>query len=286
MFENGSYIGPYIVRQKLGSGVTGTVFYGWHPEENVPVAIKVLEAHLSKDDGVRTMFDEEARAGLSIESPHVVKTLSAGEEKGFPYIAFEYIHGVPLEELIKNGPISESNCVWVLRQIATGLRELRKKGIVHQDIKPDNILIEKNGTCKLTDLGFARITGGKIKWDGYSAGTAFYMSPEQCSPNSGIPIDWRADLYALGASIYHAATGQPPFVSDDEDEVFNMQVHSAPIPAVEKNVKLSDYFSNVLDRLLEKNPLDRFQTPEELLLEIRNLPIPPKAPEVTIPDRH
>lgn len=282
MIENGSYMGPFVVRKELGRGITGRVYYGWDPRENVPVALKVLDPELTKDASSVTMFEEEGRAGLAVDSPQIVKTLMMGEQDGFRFIAFEYVHGVPLSRLISKGPLAEAECLWVLRQVLLAIRELSKKGIVHQDIKPENIMLEKTGNCKLSDLGFARMKFGKINWDGYAAGTAYYMSPEQCQPWLNLPVDTRSDLYALGSVIYHAATGSPPFMAEEEDKVREMQISKKPDPVDARNPSMSSYFSDTILQMMQKDPERRFQKPEELLLEIRNSPVQAKAPVVNI----
>jgi len=282
MIESGSNLGPYIVRKELGQGITGRVYYGWDPKTNAPVALKVLDPELSRDVSSATMFEEEGRAGLCVNSPQLVKTLKMGVENGCRYIAFEYVHGLPLANLILERPLGEAESIWVLRHVAQAVRELSRKGIVHQDIKPENILIEKTGNCKLSDLGFARVKDGLVKWDGYSAGTAFYMSPEQCQPWLRLPIDTRSDLYALGAVIYHAATGSPPFVAEEDEKVREMQIHQPVPPPIKRNPALSLPFSTFLLQMLNKDPARRFQTPEELLLEIRQLPVKATPPVVNI----
>lgn len=279
MISDGFQLGPYTVRKALGHGVTAHVYYGWDPKAHVPVALKVLNSNLSRDSSLVTMFEEEGRTGLSVNSPQIVKTLMTGNQGGYRFIAFEYIHGVPLDRII---PLVEAEAIWVLRHMAQAVRELSLKGIVHQDIKPENILIEKTGNCKLSDLGFARVKYGRIKWDGYSAGTSFYMSPEQCQPGLRLPIDTRSDLYALAAVIYHAATGTPPFVAEDDEKIREMQIRNRVPPPIQRNPALSPPFSDLLLRMLSKAPEKRIQTPEQLLLEIRRIPVKAEPPTVTI----
>jgi serine/threonine protein kinase len=168
--------------------------------------------------------------------------------------------------------------LWILRQLGQALRQLRQKGIVHQDIKPDNILIDGHGNAKLTDLGFARVAKGRLNWDGVAAGTVLYMSPEQALGRGD--VDWRADIYALGATLYHAATGSPPFYASNEEDLMRMQVYERPQPAQVRNPKLSSPFASILDRMLEKKRELRFQNPEELLLLLRLLDIAPTSPFV------
>lgn len=278
MFEDGSKFGRFIIDRKIGAGSTGTVFRAHTPDNPTPLAIKVLSPDLAKDAGIVTMFDEEAKTGLALSHPNVVRALDVGKENGRYYIVFEFVDGIPLAHLVKRGCLPEGQCVWILRQLAQALRHLRQKAIVHQDIKPDNILIESHGNAKLTDLGFARVATGKMKWEGYAVGTPVYMSPEQAK--GWKEVDGRADIYSLGATIYHAAVGRAPFDGKTEQEMMNMHCNVRPEPARNRNPKLNPDFSAILMRMLEKEPGMRFQHPEELLLSIRMLDVTAVPPFV------
>lgn len=262
----------------MGSGTTGTVYRAHSIEGNKTVAIKVLAREIAKDPSVLTLFNEEAKVGLQLEHPNIVQTIYVGRFEDLPYIVFEFVHGLSLGSMLGRGPLPQEHCLWILRQLAQALRQLRQKGIVHQDIKPDNILIDSEGNAKLTDLGFARVTLGKVNWTGIAAGTALYMAPEQVQGLKN--VDSRADIYGLGATIYHAATGSPPFMATTEKELMRMHLSKRPEPALARNPKLNPDFSNIVARMLEKDPAWRFQHPEELLLALRLLDIAPISPFV------
>jgi eukaryotic-like serine/threonine-protein kinase len=278
MLKEGEIFGRFFVEQLVGRGSTGSVFRARSIEGNKTVAIKILSDELAKDPVVLTMFDEEAHAGLELSHPNIVQTVYVGKHGAIPYIIFEYVHGLSLGSMIKKVAIPEEQCLWILRQLAQALRQLKQKHIVHQDIKPDNILIDSEGNAKLTDLGFAKIQAGKINWTGIAAGTALYISPEQVR---GLKtVDERADIYSLGATIYHAATGTPPFRGTTEKSLLEAHLKRKPDSAKERNPKLNLHFSNILDRMLEKDPQWRYQTAEELLLDLRTLQISPTSPFV------
>jgi serine/threonine-protein kinase len=208
-----------------------------------------------------------------------VQTIYVGRYGELPYIVFEFVHGLTLQSMLGAGPLPEPHCLWILRQLGQALRQLRQKNLVHQDIKPDNIIINHEGNTKLTDLGFARSFRGNISWAGVAAGTPLYISPEQAQ---GLPnVDGRADLYSLGATIYHAATGTPVFYSESEEELMRMHVTRRADPAISRNPKLHPDFSAILARMLEKDPQWRFQHPEELLLALRLLDVAPTSPFVS-----
>lgn len=278
--ERGTRFGQFIIDSKLGSGTTGTVYKAKSVIGNKTVAVKILAPRLAQDKTVLLLFDEEAKVGLQLSHPHIVQTLYVGHHDDLPYIVFEFVEGVSLGSLIRHGPLPQEHCLWILRQLGQALRQLRQRGIVHQDIKPDNILIDGQGNAKLSDLGFARIVKGRLRWDGVAAGTVLYMSPEQALGQSN--VDCRADIYSLGATIYHAATGTPPFSSEIEEELMQLHVYQKAEPALLRNPHLNQEFAAILDKMLEKNPELRFQHPEELLLALRLLDITPQPPPVTL----
>ena len=278
MLKDGCAFGRFMIERFVGSGATGMVYRAHSLDGKRTVAVKVLAPHLAKDPGVVTMFAEEAKVGFQLNHANIVKTIEIGCTEGLHFIVFEFVDGMPLSTLLLKGPLEEGQCIWILRQLGQALRQLRQKSIVHQDIKPDNILIEGRGNAMLTDLGFARAPKGRMQWDGFAVGTPVYMSPEQAR---GLKtVDGRADLYSLGATIYHAATGRPPFESKDETELLMMHVKDRAEPARTRNPKLNADFSAILARMLEKDPQWRFQHPEELLLAIRMLEVTPVPPFV------
>ncbi|MCY3022513.1 MAG: serine/threonine-protein kinase [Planctomycetota bacterium] len=278
MITAGTKFGPFVVEQKLGSGATGTVYRAHSIEGNKTVAIKVLAPELAKDKTTLLLFGEEAKVGLQLSHPNIVQTFYVGRHGDLPYIVFEFVHGLTLQSMLRGGPLPEGHCLWILRQLGQALRQLRQKGIVHQDIKPDNIMIDGHGNAKLTDLGLAKVTMGRVNWAGVAAGTALYMSPEQALGQKD--VDWRADIYSLGATLYHAATGTPPFYSENEEELLRMHVEKRAESALVRNPKLNPDFAAILARMLEKDRQWRFQHPEELLLSLRLLDIAPTSPFV------
>ncbi|HEY3325328.1 MAG TPA: serine/threonine-protein kinase [Planctomycetota bacterium] len=269
MLKPMSKFGHYLVESQVGVGSVGTVYRAHRVDDKQPVALKVLNIHHSGDQSLITMFREEAEVGLQLSHPNIVRTLDVGYEQDRYYIVFEYVVGTPLGEILERGKLPESQCIWILRQVGQALRQLNEKKIVHQDIKPDNLLIEKNGNVKLSDLGFARVPKGKMKWEGLAVGTPHYISPEVARGQE--QVDCRADIYSLGATIYHAATGRPPFEADEEVDVLKAHVYQRLITPRVYNPDLSAEFCYVLCRMLEKDPRQRYQKPEEMLLALRSL---------------
>jgi serine/threonine-protein kinase len=281
MIDIGSQVGEYVVERRLGKGSTARVFSAKNNQNNQVVAIKAFQPELMDNQGLVSIFEEEGNIGLQVKHTNIVQTLAVGRIENQPYIIFEFVHGVNLGTHLNvtKGSLPEEQCLHLMRQMAQALRHLRMKGIVHQDVKPDNIIVDTFGHAKLTDLGFARSINGRIDWTGLRVGTPNYMSPEQADGTK--PVDSRSDLYSLGATIYHAATGTQPFVSEDEGEVLEMQKHKKPDPAWSRNPDLSRPFCNILHKLLEKEPIRRFQQSEEILMALRDLKIEAVPPVVT-----
>ncbi|MCZ7647024.1 MAG: serine/threonine protein kinase [Planctomycetota bacterium] len=274
----GLQLGPYVLRRRLGEGSTGNVWYAFDSVENQPVAIKFLDAQYLNDEAMLALFMEEAKAAAQLQHPHIARALRTGRYDRQPFIVMEYVQGPTLQDLIHTGPLPEGACIWVLRQMAQALRELSRQQIVHQDIKPTNIIVEPDGNCKLVDLGFARRQGGAIDWAGLAAGTALFMSPEQCRGGKGAPVEARSDQYALGATIYYIATGEPPFDGRTDQEIMRLHLEAPLAPAHRRRAQLSQPFSLVLDKMLAKDPAWRFATPEALLMELRRLRTPATPP--------
>ncbi|MCW8128844.1 MAG: serine/threonine protein kinase [Planctomycetota bacterium] len=283
MYQTGTKIGAYTIDRIVGSGATGTVYRAVN-SEGQDVALKILSSRFVQDNLVSKMFEDGARAGLQIHHPHIVRTFDVGTHDGIPFVAFEFVHGVPLaDQMRRAGAMTEGQCIWVMRHMAQALRKLRMNGIVHQDIKPENILIDANGECKLSDLGFARVPLSQVNWARFSAGTPIYMSPEQALGSRGSSkVDHRSDLYSLGATIYHAITGQPPFTSKVEEEILQGHLKERPVAVNVRVPKVSMEFAKLIGRLLEKNPDHRYQTAEHLLLALRIVNTPAEAPLVVV----
>lgn len=282
-FSNGTSVGSYTIERLVGRGAMGVVYRASNLGGSEFFAVKILSLHAMGNKLVQDLFVEEAQAGLQLDHTHIVKTIYFGEHEGRPYIVLEFINGFPLADLIKKGPLPESQCIWVMRQMGQALRYMQKKNILHQDVKPENILIDATGTCKLSDMSFARLPGTRINWSVLQAGTSLYMPPEQwLAGKGGGPIDAHTDLYSLGASIYHAATGDPPFKFHDEQDLRYQHLNVRPEAANVRIRGLSMEFAKILAKLLEKNPRDRYTNAEELLHAMRALTVPQQPPVVSV----
>jgi len=252
-------IGGYRIIEKIGSGTMGTVYKAKQVSLDRVVAIKVLSPHLSRKRDYVEQFLREARAGARLNHPNVISGIDVGEQDGVRYFVMEYASGLTVGELLKRGgALDEARVVKIAIQIARALEHAHEAGLVHRDVKPDNILITKNGTAKLCDLGLAkdRPEGGR------ALGTPHYISPEQAE---GIrEADIRSDLYSFGATLYHMLAGTTPF--EGKAKVV-MVKHVSEYPRLLREIDpdISDAMQSIVKRLMEKQPEHRFQSPRELI---------------------
>ncbi len=216
-------ISGYSVVSRLGEGGMGSVFKAVHDMTGREVAIKVLRPDLAKDEHFRRRFLREARASAALNHPNITKVYDAGEQSGIYYIVMEYIEGETVSNIIRaTRPFNPEYALIVTREAATGLAHAHDKGIIHRDIKPDNIMLNLERVTKITDMGLAKKMeaddeGTDITLTGTVLGTPKYMSPEQVlHPDS---IDHRSDIYSLGATLFYLLTGKPPFDGETSGEV-------------------------------------------------------------------
>jgi serine/threonine-protein kinase len=252
---------------KIGQGGMGTVFKGRQKSLDRLVALKILPPSIAKNKRFIERFQREARASAKLWHPHIVQGIDVGKDEasGLWYFAMEYVDGPSLKALLKQEKVlPEKRALEIVSQVALALQCVADSEMVHRDIKPDNILINQAGLAKLADLGLAKeITdSAELTQSGQALGTPNYMAPEQVRGEDNIDI--RADLYALGATLFHLVTGQPPFKGGTSAEILSKHlVEPAPL-AHKLNPQVSDGCSKLICKLMEKKPDDRVQTPKEL----------------------
>jgi serine/threonine-protein kinase len=253
-------VADFYVLSRIGRGTTGTVYRAHDRKLDRAVALKLLASHLAADPKYVERFLREARLAARINHPNVVQVFDVGQWRGTHYIVMEHVEGRSLERIISDdGPLDEPAAVRTALGVAEALRAAATKGVVHRDIKPGNVLIRKDGTVKLADLGLA-VAAGEAGEDG--VGTPYYMSPEQARNASD--IDTRSDIYSLGCTLYHAVTGRPPFKGTSAYETLRLHVEaSRPNPRALRP-DISPAFAAALRRMTAIRPRDRFQSPDEL----------------------
>ncbi len=258
-FETEREIGGYRLIEKIGAGTMGTVYKAKQISLDRVVAIKILSPHLAHKGDYAERFLREARSVARLNHPNVISGIDVGEADGVRYFVMEYASGVTVGSLLaRGGAMEESRVLRVAVQIARALDHAHEAGLVHRDVKPDNILLTKDGIAKLCDLGLAK----DRPEEGVSLGTPNYISPEQAK---GLrDVDIRSDLYSFGATLYHMATGQPPF-SGNAKVVMVKHLSEKPRSPRELEPDLSEAFDSIILRLLQKEPIDRFATPKELI---------------------
>jgi serine/threonine-protein kinase len=271
----GQRFGNYQAVSLLGEGGMGEVYLAEHPGIGRQVAIKVLRSELGHDASVLARFVNEARAANSIRHPNIIEILDSGvTDNGISYLVMELLQGESLTARIRRlGRLPSQEAVVLANQTASALGAAHAKGIVHRDLKPDNLFVVPEPTnpgsehIKVLDFGIAKLQSNvnsqHVKTrTGSLMGTPIYMSPEQCLGTKD--IDWRSDIYSLGAILYEMLTGQPPFVSEGFGALLNMHMNQAPVPPRKLEPSVSPGLDEAVLKMLAKKPEDRFQSMAEV----------------------
>lgn len=265
--------GKYRIEELIKSGGMGSVYRGKHVLMDKTVAIKVLRPSLAGDDAVVARFSREAKAASKISHPHAVNVTDFGEaENGVVFLVMEYLDGRTLKEIIsKEAPLALDRVIEIVRQVAGALDVAHSQGVVHRDLKSENImLVHHNGDewAKVLDFGIAKIRqpegahDTEITQANLVVGTPQYMSPEQCSQSGG--LDARSDIYSLGIILYEMLAGRVPFTGESATAIMMKQVQDAPPSILSVRSDLPAAVDGVIKRALAKQPIDRFQSAGEL----------------------
>ncbi|MBA4187540.1 MAG: hypothetical protein C0467_05920 [Planctomycetaceae bacterium] len=267
--EVGSTLGKCLLTGILGKGGRGTVFSALHTTLNIPVAVKVLQADDRDDQEHRQELQNEAQLLARLNHPNVVRVLDF-DHTAIPYVVLEFVEGPSLAELIgQTGGLRSERAIDVILQAARGLAAAWELSIVHRDIKPANILLTRSGVVKVADLGLA-LDSDRPDPDAVSGvplGTCAYMAPEQARGTG--KADFRSDIYSLGATLYHAVTGQLPFSAKNPREMLFKHATSPLVPAHEVAPGHVDpRLSNVISQMMAKEPGERFSSYKSLIEEL------------------
>ena len=257
-------IGDYDVECEIGRGGMGVVLKAFDSNLNRPVAIKILAPYLAANGAARERFAREARAAASVFHPNVIAIHGVTNTQKTPYIVMPYIAGSSLQKYVDDiAPLELKDMTRIARQIASGLSAAHSQGVIHRDVKPANILIEQGvSRVVITDFGLARAEcDASMTRTGWLAGTPNFMSPEQAY---GRQVDGRSDLFCLGSIMYFMATGRLPFRANSPMAVLNRICNEQPSPIREVNSDVSKTFADITEKLLTKDPDDRFQTAGQL----------------------
>jgi hypothetical protein len=252
----------YEVIEELGRGGMAVVYRAREVALDREVAIKVLPALLAMDAEFVERFQHEARTAGKLEHPNIVPIYRVGQSGHVTYFVMKYLRGQSLSAILRERPkIPAREVQRILIETASALGYAAKFGVVHRDIKPDNILLDHEGRCVITDFGIAKTSGARLTAPGTSMGTPRYMSPEHAQ---GVPMDGRSDIYSLGVVAYQALTGTIPFDGEDPFAVLYKHVNS-PLPRPDLASTEETTLYSVIERMLAKVPEERFQSAEDLL---------------------
>jgi len=267
--HSGKRLGQYHLLRRLGCGAMAEVYLAEQRSLGRQVAVKILRGDLARDATSVQRLRNEAMAAAALVHANIVQIYEVGRVGSVYFIAQEYVAGENLAERIRRtGPLEPGPAIRILRQIAAALAKAAEHGIIHRDIKPENILLSKSGEVKVADFGLARRSGSgaALTREGLTMGTPLYMSPEQIE---GRPLDCRSDLYSLGVTCYHMLAGRPPYLADTALAVAMQHLNAAPRRLADLRPELPPGLGRIVHQLLRKRPNDRYQTPWELLEDLR-----------------
>jgi serine/threonine-protein kinase len=279
----GTRLGRYEIRSKLGAGGMGEVYLAEDTRLHRKVALKILPADLAANKDRMRRFEQEAQAAAALNHPNIAHIYEIGEDAGPHFIAMEFIDGETLRERMRTAPIKLSEALDVATQIASALAAAHVAGIIHRDVKPENVMLRRDGIVKVLDFGLAKLaqttpesidteapTRANIKTEpGVVMGTAIYMSPEQAR---GLPVDARADIFSLGVVLYEMISGRLPFEGASRNEVIASVLSEKESPPLARYAReVPAEFERIVSKSLRKNRDERYQTSRDLLIDLKNL---------------
>jgi serine/threonine protein kinase len=279
--NKGKMIGHYRILQLLGKGGMGEVYLAQDTRLDRSVALKILPLQFTTDADRVLRFIQEAKAASALNHPNIITIYEIGQESGTHFIVTEYVEGQTLRQMMDGSRQHLSDVIEIIIQAAWALSAAHKSGIVHRDAKPENIMVRPDGLVKVLDFGLAKLvsrrsssgSGGTPKPEiktapGLILGTLQYMSPEQAN---GQPIDARTDIFTLGVVLYELIAGRAPFEGDNAIAVIDSILSAAPPPLTKARKNLPPEVQQIVDKALCKNKEQRYQTFEEMLVDLKNL---------------
>jgi len=262
----GRTVGPYDIERLLGQGGFAWVFAG-RELDGTAVAVKILMPRHAGDPQFESRFRNEAETAKQLQHPNIIRIRFVARSGNYVYFAMDLCADSLAARLEREGPLPEVDIVRIAGDVARALQFAHTQGVIHRDLKPDNILLHADGRAVLSDFGIARAVSGYVASTGVNMtiGTPQYLSPEQVQ---GRPLDARLDFYALGVTLFKAAIGEVPFASTDWFELARMHVEAAPPSLRKRRPELTRRFERVVLKCLAKHPDDRYRDAATLLADL------------------
>jgi serine/threonine protein kinase/Tfp pilus assembly protein PilF len=265
----GKTVSHYKIVEKLGEGGMGVVYKAQDTKLDRMVALKFLPKNLLCDDEAKTRFEHEAKAASALNHPNITTIYEIDEVESECFICMEYVEGKSIKELIKERTLSIEKILKIAIQIAEGLNAAHKKGIVHRDIKSDNIMLTDEGLVKIMDFGLAKLKGvSKLTKTGTTVGTIQYMSPEQAQ---GMEVNQRSDIFSFGVVLYEMITGQLPFKGEHEAAIIYSIINEPPQPLARYKANVPEGLQRIVGKAMEKNREERYQHVDDMLADLRKI---------------
>jgi serine/threonine protein kinase len=265
-------LGEYRLVKKIGSGAMGAVYKARQVGTNRKVALKVLFQHVAANDKLVKRFHREAKVTTALNHPNIVRGYDVGQDQGFHYFAMEYVNGHSLQKWLAHlGKLSLGDALLLVLSCAKALQHAHEHDVIHRDIKPDNILITRDGIAKVADLGMVKMLDEdmSLTQTGHAVGTPWYMPLEQAKNSKD--TDGRCDIYALGCVFYACLTGQPPFVGKTLVEVIQAKERGSFKPARDFNQEVTQRVDDIVVKMTAKLPRYRYQTCAELIKDLESI---------------
>ncbi len=279
-----TFAGRYQIIEELGKGGMGKVYKALDKKINEKIAIKLIKPEISYDKKVIERFSNELKLARKVAHRNVGRMYDLGEYEGTHFITMEYVSGEDLKSMIRmSGQLGMGTAINITKQVCEGLIEAHRLGVIHRDLKPNNIMIDKDGNARIMDFGIARSLKEKgVTGAGVTIGTPEYMSPEQVEAKE---IDQRSDIYSLGVILYEMVTGRLPFEGDTALSIAVKHKTEAPPDPKELNPQIPEDLSHLILKCLEKNREKRYQTPEDLLSELTKIEKGIPTTDIKLPRR-
>ena len=276
----GTTVSHYKILEKIGEGVMGEVFLAEDTKLKRQICLKFLSTDLTRDESRKQRFIQEARAAAAIQHPHIAAVHDIDEADGRTFIAMEYIPGGSLRDVIESRKLGLRRALELGFQIADGLAKAHEKGVVHRDVKPENILVSEDGYAKIIDFGLAKLvepvaeepsaeTETRLKTkEGLVMGTVAYMSPEQAR---GDAVDARSDIFSFGTLLHEMLSGESPFKRRTAVESLSAVLKESPSPVTLSGMETPSEIPRILRKAMAKEPAERYQSMRDLALDLKEL---------------